>query len=491
MSYKLTTVILGIISIPLLSEAQLELYNEGGSSLTLYVGQTNVVQAEGDVTNAASATIQFEKGGTPDFRLKGNFANSVTGIYSLGTEKIRFNGSSLQTADFGGDDVYGLYTDNANNIQIDRNVTVTGDVEFATGDFISTTSAYITVGTSGTVTNADDDSHNFGPFAKNFNSTSEFIFPIGDGSTYRMSSFTPASGSAVTMRSAYFNTAYPDFSTTANLYKVSRLEYWDMYRTTGSTNGVVKLSWDLNSDVGTHTDLVVAHFDGTDWETSGGVIHTGNSTAGTVTSNAAWATYNTFFTLGTTTSNNPLPVELIGFEAKGKGTAIEISWETSAEINSDYFSVLKSTDGINFEEIGQIKAAGQSSELLDYLSIDYDPNFGTNYYKLVNYDFDGSFQESDVEVVYFAGENLNDFSANIYPNPIYSEANFDFIANEEGKYALKVYNINGAIIYSSDLLAVEGLNSFKLNMDIYRSGKYIVQIISPSEKVITSSVKKI
>lgn len=186
-----------------------------------------------------------------------------------------------------------------------------------------------------------------------------------------------------------------------------------------------------------------------------------------------------------------LPVELVKFLAAGNGTTVDILWQTSAEINSDYFSVLKSTDGVNFEEIAQVPAAGRSNSLIDYSSIDKDPIIGTNYYKLVNYDFDGTFEESDVKVVYYAGEDEGEFSANIYPNPVNSEANFDFIAAEEGKYSLKIFSINGAMVYSSDLLAVQGLNSFKLNMDLYYSGKYIVQIISPTQKVITSSIKKI
>lgn len=486
---KITLIISSFIA-PFICNSQSDLYNAGGSSLTFYIGQNHTVQAEGNITNAASATIQFENGGTPDLRLRGNFTNSVTGVYTLGTEKVRFNGSSLQLADFGGDDIYGIYTDNSNNIQIDRNVTVTGDVEFDTGDLISTTSSYVTVGTSGTVTNADDDSHNFGPIAKNFDSTSEFEYPVGDGSTYRMSTFTPDGASAVTVRSAYYNAKYPDVSTTPAIYKVSQLEYWDMYRTSGTTTGAVKLSWDANSSVLDYLDLTVGYYDGTDWDDAGAAAHTGNNTAGTVISNASWNTYNTFFTLATTTADNPLPVELLNFEVKEVDDFIEILWETSAEINSDYFSVLKSTDGLNFKEIAQINAAGQSSQLISYNTLDNEPTNGANYYKLVNYDFDGTFQESEVKLLYFSGENQNEFSASVYPNPISSEANFDLKASEEGEHTIRLFNINGAMIYSSKVLTTKGFNSFQINMDIFISGKYLVQITSPTGELITKSIRK-
>ncbi len=474
----------------ILSHSQLELYNEGGSGLTFYVGQNHTVQAEGDVTNAAGATIEFENGGTPDFRLKGNFVNSTTGTYTLGTEKVRFNGSSLQTADFGGDDVYGIYTDNSSNIQIDRNVTVTGDLEFGTGDIISTTSSHITIETTGTVTGADDDSHNFGPIAKNFNSTSEFTFPIGDGTSYRASSFTPDEATAVTMRSMYYGSKFPlNWRYNSPIYKISQLEYWDMYRTSGTTDGTVKLTWDANSDVGDYLDLVVGYY-APWWITAGGNGHTGNNTAGTVSSNASWSIYDTYFTLATTTSDNPLPIELLSFNATQVGEFVELNWETAAEINSDYFSLMIYTDVKNFEEIAQLKAAGFSNDVLEYIKNDYSPSEGLNYYKLVNYDLDGTFQESEIQMVYFSGNQAEKLSLSIYPNPISSEASFDFFAKEEGQYKLNIYEITGKIVYSSNIMAPEGNNTFTLNMDTYTTGKYIVQIISPSQEIITTSIKK-
>lgn len=484
---KYFTIILSFLTFSLFS--QVDLHIEGGDGLKFYIGQDDVVQAEGNVSNASGAVIEFEAAGTPELKLKGNFTNSTTGTYTLGTEKVEFNGSTLQSADFGGDDIYGLRTNNAANVSIDRNVTITGELEFITGHTISTTSSHITIETTGSVTGADDDSHNNGPIAKNFNSTTKFTFPIGDGTSYRYSAFTPASTTAVTMRSQYYGTKFPlNMNRSAPLYKVSQLEYWDMYRTSGSTDGVITLSWDANSDVGDYTDLVVAYY-APWWINGGGNNHTGNNTAGDVESNSPFTIWDKYFTLATTTSDNPLPVELKKFEVSKELDLGKISWETASEINSDYFSILKSTDGVNFKEIGQVKAAGNSNTVNNYIFYDLNLSEGNNYYKLVNFDFDGSFEESDIKIISSYDPSTN-FTINVFPNPIISSTTINFYAKEDGQYDIRLFDMSGKIVYSSRIMTGIGENAFDLNLDLLKAGKYVIQMISPSNETITQSVEK-
>ena len=107
---------------------------------------------------------------------------------------------------------------------------------------------------------------------------------------------------------------------------------------------------------------------------------TGSGTAaiGEVTTDADWTIWNTLFTLGTISGNNSLPVELVNFNTFKEETNTLINWETAAEVNSDYFSVLRSSNGVDFEEIGQRAAAGVSNDYLEYSFIDKDPFNGTN-----------------------------------------------------------------------------------------------------------------
>lgn len=489
---KKSLLLIVVICSSLYSKSQVALYNEGGDGLTFYIGQDDVVQVESDVTNGAGATIEFENGGTPTLGLTGNFLNSTSGTYTLGTEKIEFNGSVLQTADFGGDNLYGLRTLNSENVQIDRHATIEGDLEFGTGDVNSSTSAYITLETSASASSVDDDGHNNGPIAKKFDAATEFTYPVGDGTDYRYATYTPENTSAVTMRSTYYGDKFTDWSYNAPIYKISRTEYWDMYRTSGTTDGIVTLSWDAKSGgVGTLADLVVAYYDGADWNSAGGNNPTGNTTAGDVESDASWSIYDKYFTLATISNDNTLPVELTKFEAIKENGNVRVDWETESEINSDYFSVQKSNNGYSFSEIDQVKAAGTSTENLEYFSYDYNPQLGNNYYKLINFDNDGTSEESSVRVINFNENGDANLTLNIYPNPTVSNATFSFYAPEEGLFDLKIYSITGNLVYKGRIMGPVGTNNFNLNLTTFESGKYIVRLISPSGVVINSSVEKI
>jgi hypothetical protein len=116
----------------------------------------------------------------------------------------------------------------------------------------------------------------------------------------------------------------------------------------------------------------------------------------------------TVYTLST------LPVELIDFYAsKTENRTVMTNWLTGSELNSDYFEIERSADGYNFESIGEIKAAGNSSSLLTYQFEDKNPLNGVAYYRLKQVDFDGTFEYSDIKSIEIEGNN-----ALIYPNPV-------------------------------------------------------------------------
>jgi hypothetical protein len=86
---------------------------------------------------------------------------------------------------------------------------------------------------------------------------------------------------------------------------------------------------------------------------------------------------------------SPLPVELTYFIANIVGSDANIIWETATETNSDYFLLERSTDALNWEQIEQKKAAGNSIQFMRYNYSDKNLKNGTYYYRLTQYDFDG------------------------------------------------------------------------------------------------------
>ena len=107
--------------------------------------------------------------------------------------------------------------------------------------------------------------------------------------------------------------------------------------------------------------------------------------------------------------NATQPIELISFDAIAKGMVNEITWATATEKNNDFFSVERSSDGINFNVIAKVEGAGDHTGRLDYKFTDLRPLNGTAYYRIRQTDYDGTFaifeairvQRNDVESTNF------------------------------------------------------------------------------------------
>jgi hypothetical protein len=85
-----------------------------------------------------------------------------------------------------------------------------------------------------------------------------------------------------------------------------------------------------------------------------------------------------------------LPTGLLTFKGQIINGQSLLSWQTNSEQNNDYFTIAHSTTGYDFEVIGQVQGAGNSSTLNDYQLIHSRPAQGINYYKLTSTDFDGT-----------------------------------------------------------------------------------------------------
>jgi len=84
-----------------------------------------------------------------------------------------------------------------------------------------------------------------------------------------------------------------------------------------------------------------------------------------------------------------LPIELILFTGEQHNEFNILRWITATEHNNNYFTVERSFDAINFEEVGKVTAAGNSSYNLSYSLTDERPFDGVTYYRLTQTDFDG------------------------------------------------------------------------------------------------------
>ncbi|MCC6385419.1 MAG: hypothetical protein LC117_07780 [Bacteroidia bacterium] len=70
---------------------------------------------------------------------------------------------------------------------------------------------------------------------------------------------------------------------------------------------------------------------------------------------------------------NRMPIHLLSFEAKAENDYVMVRWFTAKEIETDTFVIERSLNGIDYEEIGRVQAAGNSNSLKAYALVDRNP----------------------------------------------------------------------------------------------------------------------
>lgn len=180
--------------------------------------------------------------------------------------------------------------------------------------------------------------------------------------------------------------------------------------------------------------------------------------------------------------NGVLPIELTSFDATTNQHSVELSWATALELNSDYFDIERSTDGIHFESIGTIKASGNSSDIQNYKFSDNQPATGDNYYRLKANDLDASFSYSDIKLITF---NRTVSTITLFPNPSVDVVNIT--SNMIGDKTLRLLDNTGRLI--KEYYIGEGNTAFPIDVHHLPVGLYYVQITVEEDIQISKFLK--
>lgn len=108
-----------------------------------------------------------------------------------------------------------------------------------------------------------------------------------------------------------------------------------------------------------------------------------------------------------------LPVELIAYTGKITNDIVLLNWSTAQESSNDYFLIEHSTDGRTFSEVDKVEGQGTSAITAHY-EWSGRAQAGNNYYRLTQFDFDGSFEVLGLIHLY----NDKPATFTISPNPV-------------------------------------------------------------------------
>jgi hypothetical protein len=352
-----------------------------------------------------------------------------------------------------------------------------------------------------------DASHIVGPMSKRFGAGENyttaaqgFRFPVGKGNVlreigvYQFNNFSAGSE----FSAEYFSGGTPNLlSTNAPINHVSKLEYWDLSRTNGTSEPRVVLTWNLASDVGNSgtwiDELLVAHRSApgyNSWFSEGQGFATGTHSSGYVVSANNISSFS-FFTLASTTTNNPLPVTMLKYSATYNEDTkrAELKWTTASESNCAGFTVSRAVGNTNnfvkidsYETNPQLNCKGGS--INNYLFTDDDLVAGNIYYYLLEQiDADGKTTKYEVKAVKVGTDETTLYQNT--PNPFGYSTTIPFFVGKEGKVKIEIIDMLGRVVATvADGEYGVGYHEVTFNATSLQSGTYIVRMITEDKQLV-------
>lgn len=185
-----------------------------------------------------------------------------------------------------------------------------------------------------------------------------------------------------------------------------------------------------------------------------------------------------FFRVWTLSSSDmPLPVELLSFDARCDDGLTTLKWSTATETNNDRFLIERSPDSQNWETLDEVYGAGNSTTQINYEIKDVAPYNGTTYYRLTQIDFNG-----DYTVFNPIAETCSDFDLDIVNvSNNFNSSQFDVLVsssvNED--FELYVLDLSGKILIGQQNVPLRnGMNTVQIDKNKLSMGIYIIQLVN-------------
>jgi hypothetical protein len=183
-------------------------------------------------------------------------------------------------------------------------------------------------------------------------------------------------------------------------------------------------------------------------------------------------TYVTPLALG---AGGSLPVLFTNYDVKCNDKGALLVWGTATEQNSDRFEIQRSSNGIDWSTIDNVKAAGNSDVQRNYQYLDL--NGGVSFYRIRQVDIDGQF-------VYTAIKQTNCkagmFDVTLYPVPARDHLTVVIKSDKAVRTDLQILDMNGRIVRRNTTEIRTGNNNIRMDVSVLAAGEYILVSSDPS-----------
>ncbi len=455
--------------------------------------------------NAANASYNID--------IAGNWTN--TAAYTHNGNTVTLNGGATQDVQAGTSAFYNFIVDGSgvdiviNDIVIDNKLTLT-DGLINTGIRKIIVSNNATTAVEAGIGNTDYTvSWVNGTLRRFINSTGSYAFPVGNATVSQNGIITFNSMVGTSYLDAWFRPLANHVDADVSLnetgiignpaphpyYAVNPAGCWVFEPDAQPTSGTYSIKVFMNGFSGLQNNRfgIVKRAENSttaaDWVTGGGQLNSDNGDGRMVADGyAVRLNLSSFSEFGIGQYNgSTLPVQLTQFWGVKEHDGNHLLWNTSSEMNSDFFAVERSMNGKDFNEIGLVKAKGFSQTISSYRFIDVS-NTGINYYRLRCVDTDRSFRYSNI--ISIKCESEKEIVVNIYPNPVDATLNALLNSEWDGIIQTRVIDLLGRVCLSNSIRVSIGFNNISIDVNELTPGSYFIEINNEQVQMVIPFIKQ-
>ncbi|TSD64060.1 T9SS type A sorting domain-containing protein [Inquilinus sp. KBS0705] len=199
------------------------------------------------------------------------------------------------------------------------------------------------------------------------------------------------------------------------------------------------------------------------------------------------ATYGTErFVLSLTKAEVVLPFQLVSFSLQKTSLGVSLAWQAKHEKANDRFEIERGATTTKFSIIGTVKSL-KDTALTKYSFIDTAPLKGANYYRLKQYNQNGTYTYSKTLTYNNTAATPQVVNITAYPNPTVNEINISYNPLGNGSYSVAIYNSLGFKVIKASLKA--RANVISQNVASLTQGVYLVEITDAATNTFVGRVK--
>ncbi len=459
--------------------AQVDVTNNG----TLYItgSSTDTFTVAGNFTNSSSAS--FTNNGK--VYAKQNFINNQNS-WTVGSGEVFLTGTAAQnisttnTSPF-----YKLTINKASGLaNLASAVTVNNTLNLTAGK-LSLGNYDLTIANSASILGSGTNNYvvavGTGVLKQQVQASGSTLFPVGLSGVYTpvtvsLSMFSTTDVFNVRMLPAVYSSGTSGSVMNSNVVNAT----WMVSETVnGGSNASLTVQWPSSIELTGFNRIFsrLAHYTSSAWDYGLVNIMASGSNPYTVTR----AGFTSFSPFTVTMLMAILPAGSLELSGRNMGNDNFLSWSTSSETNTAYFSVETSLNGTDFTEAGKVTAAVQSNSARTYNYIHQHINNNSYYYRIKLVDADGSITYSKIIRINVAAIK----TASLYPNPVKDKTTVSFNTQQNTLVTFNVTNASGLLLYSTSQRYTKGDHKANLDFSILPAGMYNLQLKDDTGNVQT------